>query len=88
MNAQMPNCPLEVRDADGRLVGYFVSPDELARLREENDTLRRHLKAVLPVATPEQEAEFRRQLDTGVWLDGDQVIAELTAELGDGNDPK
>jgi hypothetical protein len=86
-----PNGRLEVRDANGQVVGYFVPADDLARLdrelesvRRERDTFERHLRSVLPAATPEQEEEFRRQLAEGVWVDGLAAIDSIIAELESG----
>lgn len=86
---------LEVRDANGQLVGYFVPADELDKLNTEIEALRRQreavgrqLRSLLPAATAEQEELFRRQLDEGRWVDGEQVIDDVISELrvdrGDG----
>jgi hypothetical protein len=78
----------EIRDASGRLVGYFIPAEELNRLDTEVETLRRqrataerHLRSLLPAATAEQEELFRRQLDEGRWADGEQVIADVISDL-------
>ncbi len=71
----------ELRDENGKLVGYIVSPDEYTELRRQNDLFRKRIMATLPAATEEQEKEFRQQLESGTWLDGEKVIAELVAEL-------
>jgi len=91
-NPTPPGGRLEVRDASGQVVGYFVPADELARmnrefetLRRERDTFERQLHSVLPAATPEQEEEFRKQLEEGVWVDGERVLESLAAELRSGD---
>ena len=75
----------ELRDANGNIVGYFVSPGEYTELRRQNASFRERIMATLPVATEEQEEEFRQQLATGTWLDGEKVIAELISELSGTN---
>jgi hypothetical protein len=86
-----PEGRLEVRDATGQLVGYFVPAEELNRLdtevevlRRQRETAERQLRSLLPAATPEQEELFRRQLAEGRWVDGEQVIGEVIAELRGG----
>lgn len=55
---------------------------ENAALRYERDVAKAQVQALLPVATPEQEAEFQRVLKTGVPGGLSKLIAELEANNG------
>jgi regulator of replication initiation timing len=59
--------------------------EENATLRYERDLARAELSGQRPEATPEQESEFRRQIDGGSWLDFEEVVASLSAELRGGH---
>lgn len=69
---------------DGKVYAYVVPAAELDHLRAEVDALRqerdhfeRQLRAQLPKATPEQEAEMRRLMETAVPNGLSDLIAEL-----------
>ena len=73
--------------ADGKVYAYIVPATELDHLRAEMEALRherdhfeRQLRAQLPKATPEQEAEMRRLMATAVPNGLDDLIAELEAK--------
>lgn len=55
---------------------------EAEQLRRDRDTFERQMHALLPVASPEEEAEFQRQLATAVPFDLRDLIAELEAGGG------
>ncbi len=61
--------------------------EENARLRDERDTFEMQLNKLLPKASPEEEAAFRKELEQGRWQDGEAVLNRLIAELegADGN---
>jgi hypothetical protein len=72
---------------DGTVYAYVVPAAELERLRVEAEALRqerdhfeRQLRANLPKATPEQEAEVRRLMETAIPNGLSDLIAELEAE--------
>jgi uncharacterized protein YhaN len=46
-------------------------------LRRERDAYYRQMRNLLPKATPEEEADFTRGMDTAVPLELDQIIAKL-----------
>jgi Spy/CpxP family protein refolding chaperone len=58
----------------------------IARLEYERDVAREQMRKLLPKATPEQEAQLRRDLE-GPILNGEEVFAKIIAELeaADGN---
>ena len=68
----------EVYDVAGSVVGS-ISAEELARLREENEIFQRQMHSLLPVATPEEEAEMAAALATAVDLNMDELIREIEA---------
>jgi regulator of replication initiation timing len=51
--------------------------EENATLRYERDLARADARALIPKATPEEEAEFRQQADTAVPNGLANLIAEL-----------
>jgi hypothetical protein len=77
----------ELRDADGKLVGYFLPPQAYAELRGGYEELRQQVRESVPIATEEQEEEFRQQLANETWLDGDRVLTDFIRELRGGNGP-
>lgn len=72
---------LELRDASGKVVGYFVPAQAYAELRDGYEEFRQRLRSSVPVATEEQEEEFRRQLATEPLIDGEEAISALIREL-------
>lgn len=58
---------------------------ENADLRVERDVAWAKVHALLPKATPEQEEEFRRQLDGEEWKDFSGVVEDVIADLRAGN---
>jgi hypothetical protein len=71
----------EVHDTNGKIVGS-ISAEELARLREENEVLQRQMMSLLPVATPEEEAEMEAALATAVDLNMDEIIRDIETSEG------
>jgi transketolase len=76
-----------LRTADGKVYAYVVPAAELDHLRAELDAVRqerdhfeRQVRAGLPKATPEQEAEMRRLMETAIPNGLDDLIAELEAK--------
>jgi hypothetical protein len=57
---------------------------ENAELRVQRDVALAQVRSLIPKATPEQEEEFRQQLQ-GEWLDFSEVVEQLTTELRDGH---
>ncbi len=49
------------------------------QLRSDRDTFERQMHELLPVATPEEEAEMQRSLSSAVPLDLSAIIKELEA---------
>lgn len=83
----IPSQPLH--DTDGKVFAYFVPATDFDRLREEVESLRkqqtvyeRQLRSLLPKATPEEEAEMTRLMQTAVPNGLRNLIAELEAEGG------
>ena len=54
---------------------------ENAKLRVERDIARAQMRSLLPSATPEQEEEFRQQLEAGGLIDSEDVIHGVIAIL-------
>jgi hypothetical protein len=72
---------------DGKVYAYVVPAAELDRLRAtENEAREREairwqqIRALLPKATPEQEAEMRHAMETAIPGGLDDFIAELEAK--------
>lgn len=70
---------VEVYDTAGQVVGS-ISAEELARLRKENEVLQRHVRSLLPKATPEQEAEMAEMLSRAVPLDIEGLLNEIESD--------
>lgn len=73
--------------ADGKVYAYIVPAGELDHLRAEVDSLRkreadyeRKIRELLPKATPEEEAELMRLMETAIPDGLGKLIAELEAE--------
>ena len=51
--------------------------NENARLRVERDIARSQIKSLLPRATPEEEEEFRQQLEEATWTPFEDIMKEI-----------
>ncbi|HVK19552.1 MAG TPA: hypothetical protein VM533_21640 [Fimbriiglobus sp.] len=79
MNTPLPpDGRLEVRDATGQLVGYFVPAAELDQLRAERDSLKKVVDALRPLP-PMTDDELRQLMEGPHYLLSD-IIAELDKE--------
>jgi hypothetical protein len=81
----IPSQPLH--DANGRVIAYVVPSDEFEQMKTELEAFRRHrekywayLRATLPTATPEQEAEMVEGMRTAIPNGLRTLLAELDAE--------
>ncbi len=75
----------EIRDATGNVIGHFMPGKSYLQLRDVYEDLRQRMRASVPLATPEQEEEFRRQLATEPLIDGEEAVSAILRELEDGN---
>lgn len=80
MTATIPPQPLH--DTDGKVFAYVVPADQFENLRIEVENLRRQIRSLVPKATPEEEAEMKRLLETTAPHGLRDLIAELEAEGG------
>jgi transketolase len=81
--------PQPLHDTDGKVFAYFVPADQFDRLqaevehvRKQRDAYESKLRSLLPKATPEEEAEMQRLLETAVPNGLRNLIADLESEDG------
>lgn len=81
----IPSQPLH--DANGKVIAYVVPSEQYEQmktaveaLQRHRETYRRHLRSLLPKATPEQEAEMAEAIRTGVPDGLRTLLAELESE--------
>lgn len=81
----IPSQPLH--DANGKVIAYVVPSEQFElmkaaqeALQRQRETYRRHLRSLLPKATPEQEAEMAEAIRTGIPDGLRTLLAELEAE--------
>lgn len=81
----IPSQPLH--DANGKVIAYVVPSDEFEQMVTTLDAFQQHrekywayLRATLPKATPEQEAEMAEAIRTGIPNGLHDLLAELEAE--------
>lgn len=80
---------VQTTPAEGRLLmqlqelkdSMAAMANENARLRVERDIARAQMRSLLPSATPEQEAEFKKQLETEPLQDGEVVLKRIIGML-------
>jgi outer membrane protein TolC len=87
MSVVIADTPQPIHGPDGNVTAYLVPAAELDRLRaeaeavrQERDHIQRQLMALLPKATPEEEAEMKHLMETAIPDGLDHLIAELEAE--------
>ncbi len=81
----IPSQPLH--DANGKVIAYVVPSEQYEQMKTELELRRSHsekyfayLRATLPKATPEQEAEMAEAIRTGIPNGLRTLLAELEAE--------
>ena len=87
MSVVIAATPQPIHDPDGNVTAYLVPAAELNRLRAEVSAARereadyeRKILALLPKATPEEEAEMKHLMATTTPDGLDHFIAALEAE--------
>jgi hypothetical protein len=81
----IPSQPLH--DATGKVIAYVVPSEQYEVMKSAQDALQRareahsrQLRAILPKATPEQEAAMAEAIRTGIPNGLRTLLAELEAE--------
>lgn len=81
----IPSQPLH--DANGKVIAYVVPSEQYEQMKAAQEALQqareahfRQLRAILPKATPEQEAEMAEAIRTGIPNGLRTLLAELEAE--------
>lgn len=78
-----PGTRIEVCDRSGTVIGYFVPAADLNQLVSERDALKRVADAFIPL--PPMSDDEIRSLTTGPHPSLDDVLAEIDAKVGHGD---